>query len=281
MTGAGARAGPPGGGGKSVVVVGAGAVGLCSAYYASLAGHRVAVIDRGGLQRDCCSMGNAGLIVPSHFVPLAAPGMIGMALRMMRDPASPFYVRPRLSADLIEWGWLFTRAATEERVERAAPLLRDLNLASRRCFEELADVLDADFGFARNGLLMLCRTHETMADEARNAARANWLGLPADVLDAKQTAELEPGIRMDVLGSVYFPLDCHLAPARFMSALQYRLEQSGVRFEWQTEVSGWRAGGGRGRAAPTSRGGGAAGEVVLAGGGGGARGGGGGGGRAP
>src|SRR4051812_9118687 len=194
MTSGGGPGAGPTGSGKSVVVIGAGVIGLCSAYYASRAGHRVTVIDRGGPSRDCCSMGNAGLIVPSHFIPLAAPGMIGMALRMMRDPASPFYVRPRLSADLIEWGWLFTRAATEERVERAAPLLRDLNLASRRCFEELADALDADFGFARNGLLMLCRTNETMADEARNAARANRLGLPADVLDAKQTAELEPGI---------------------------------------------------------------------------------------
>ena len=106
--------GPPGGSGKSVVVVGGGVVGLCSAYYASLAGHRVTVIDRDGPTRDCCSMGNAGLVVPSHFMPLAAPGMVGMALRMMLDPASPFYVRPRLSADLLEWGWLFTRAATEE-----------------------------------------------------------------------------------------------------------------------------------------------------------------------
>src|SRR3954468_12727102 len=173
--------GGPTSGGRSVVVVGAGVVGLGSAYYASRAGPRVTVIDRGGLQRDCCSMGNAGLIVPSHFIPLAAPGMIGMALRMMGDPASPFYVRPRLSPDLLEWGWLFTRAATEERVERAAPLLRDLNLASRRCFEELADGLGADFCLAGNGLLMLCRSHETMADEARNARLAHRLGMPAEV----------------------------------------------------------------------------------------------------
>src|SRR4051794_13941437 len=176
MTSGGGPGAGPTRGGKSVVVIGAGVIGLCSAYSASLAGHRVTVIDRGGPSRDCCSMGNAGLIVPSHFIPLAAPGMIGMALRMMLDPASPFYVRPRLSADLIKWGWLFTQAATEERVERAAPVLRDLNLASRRCFEELGNAL-GDFCLARNGLLMLCRSHETMADEARNAARAHQLGL--------------------------------------------------------------------------------------------------------
>src|SRR5690348_2518373 len=186
--------GPPGSG-KSVVILGAGVVGLSCAYYASLAGHRVTVIDRGGRARDCCSMGNAGLVVPSHFVPLAAPGMVGMALRMMRDPASPFYIRPRLSAELLEWGWLFMRAATEERVERAAPLLRDLNLATRRCFEELDEVLEADFDFARNGLLMLCRSEEAMADELRTANVARGLGLPVEVLDAKETVRLEPGFR--------------------------------------------------------------------------------------
>lgn len=259
-------AGPPGAGGKSVVIVGGGVVGLCSAYYASLAGHRVTVIERGGPSRDCCSMGNAGLVVPSHFVPLAAPGMVGMAMRMMLDPASPFYVRPRLSAELLEWGWLFTRAATEERVERAAPLLRDLNLATRACFEELSCVLDGGFDFERNGLLMLCRSEETMADERRTARLARELGMPADVLDAKQTADLEPGVRMDVAGCVYFPLDCHLSPAKFMGALQDHLERTGVRFEWHTEATGWRASGSKAAAVRTSRGDFAADEFVLAGG---------------
>jgi D-amino-acid dehydrogenase len=253
-------------GGKSVVIIGGGVIGLCSAYYAARAGHRVTVIDRGGPCRDCCSMGNAGLVVPSHFVPLAAPGMVGMAMRMMLDPASPFYVRPRLSADLLEWGWLFIRAATAERVERAGPLLRDLNLVTRRCFEELDEALAADFDFARNGLLMLCRTDDALVEEQRTAARAHALGMPAEVLDAKQTANLEPSVRMDVVGSVYFPLDCHLSPAKFMAALQDDLERSGVRFEWQTEVTGWRTNGTKAVAVRTSRGEVTADEFVLAGG---------------
>src|SRR5580692_5599599 len=97
--------------GRSVIIVGGGVVGLCAAYYAMQAGLNVTVLERGGPDHDSCSLGNAGMVVPSHFVPLAAPGMVGYGLRMMLNPESPFYVRPRLSRDLLRWAILFQRSA--------------------------------------------------------------------------------------------------------------------------------------------------------------------------
>src|SRR5438067_8661372 len=124
---------------KSIIVIGGGVIGLCTAYYALQKGHRVTVLERGGPDHDCCSLGNAGMVVPSHFVPLAAPGMVGLGLRMMRDPQSPFALKPRLDPEMLRWGWRFCRAATAAHVERSAPLLRDLHLASRQLFVELAE----------------------------------------------------------------------------------------------------------------------------------------------
>src|SRR5437763_8610552 len=121
---------------KSVVVIGGGIIGLCTAYYAMRKGHRVTLVERGGPGHDSCALGSAGMIVPSHFTPLAAPGMVAMGLRMLWNPESPFCIRPRLSGELLSWAWKFFRAANAAWVERSAPLLRDLNLASRRCFEE-------------------------------------------------------------------------------------------------------------------------------------------------
>ena len=112
---------------KHILIVGGGVIGLCTAYYCAARGHRVTLVERGEDQHDCCSIGNAGLVCPSHFIPLAAPGMVGTALRMMLDPESPFYVRPRLDWDLLDWGWKFHRAANPRQVERAAPLLKELN----------------------------------------------------------------------------------------------------------------------------------------------------------
>src|SRR5205814_7547679 len=130
---------------KHVLVVGADIVGLCVAYACSTKGHRVTLSERGGANRGGCSSVNAGMIVPSHFVPLASPGMVELGFRYMWNPESPFYVKPRLSADLLDWGWNFRRASTRARVDRAAPLLRDLHLGGRECYREWARTWDDDF----------------------------------------------------------------------------------------------------------------------------------------
>jgi D-amino-acid dehydrogenase len=236
-----------------VVIVGGGVIGLCAAFYCARRGWRVTVVERNGEQRDGCSYGNTGMVVPSHFVPLAAPGMVALALRWMWNPASPFYVKPRASWDLLDWGLKFWRAANVAQVRRAAPLLCDLALASRECYAELASQHD-DFGRAERGLLALCKSAHTLDEEAKAAELARTLGITAEVLDAKQTAAREPGMRMDVAGSVYFPQDSNLAPDRLMPSMQRRLAAAGVDFAWDTEVTGWRSEGRSIRAAVTSRG---------------------------
>ncbi len=221
---------------KRIVIVGAGVIGLCTAYYCARRGFEVTVLERRAAQRDGCSLGNAGMIVPSHFIPLAAPGMVALGLKWMWNPASPFYIKPRGDADLLRWGLGFWKAANAEQVRRAAPLLRDLSLASRAAYEELAALPNFDFGLTQKGLLMLCKERHSLEEEAKTAAFASELGIPAEVLDAKQTAALDPGVRMDIAGAVYFPMDCHLMPARFVAALQDQCKKLGVRFVWETEV---------------------------------------------
>lgn len=88
---------------RDLIIIGGGVIGLSVAYFAQRAGLSVTILDRNPPESDSCSTGNAGMVVPSHFVPLAAPGMIGMGLRSMLNPESPFYIRPRLDPDLIAW----------------------------------------------------------------------------------------------------------------------------------------------------------------------------------
>ena len=252
--------------GKQILIIGGGVIGLSTAYYAARKGHSVTLIERNAAQRDGCSFGNAGMVVPSHFVPLAAPGMVALGLKWMWNPRSPFYVKPRFSRELLAWGLKFWRASTPEHVRRAAPLLRDLSLASRACFEELAALPDNDFGLVKKGLVMLCKTEHAWEEEARTATKARELGIPSEVLDARKTAALDPNVRMDVAGSVFFPKDCHLLPHRFMVCLQRQLELSDVKFHWNTEVTGWRGSGNRISAVETTQGDLTADEYVLCGG---------------
>ncbi|HMJ56906.1 MAG TPA: FAD-dependent oxidoreductase [Polyangiaceae bacterium] len=252
--------------GKDVLVVGAGIIGLSIAYYATRKGHRVRVLDRGTPASMGCSYGNAGMIVPSHFVPLAAPGMVALALRCMADPESPFYLKPRPSAELAAWAWRFFRSANAEHVARAGPFLRDAHLQSRACFQDWSDEWGEDFGLSRRGLLLLCKTEHGLKEEARTAEVGRELGIPSELFSASDAMRLEPDLRMEVAGAIYFPLDCHLSPRRLMAALIGQLDKAGVAFHWETSVEGWRERNGRIQAARTSRGELVADEYVLAGG---------------
>jgi D-amino-acid dehydrogenase len=225
---------------KHVLIVGGGVIGLSCAYYCLRRGMRVTVLDRNPEEHEGCSFGNAGMIVPSHFVPLAAPGMVALGLKWMWDPQSPFYIKPRPSLDLLGWCYRFWRSASREHVERSGPLLRDLHMASRACYEEWANLAGNAFGLEKRGLLMLCKTSHALEEEVTTAEQARRLGIAAEVLDAKQTSVLEPHISMDIAGAVYFPNDCHLAPRLLMKWLLAEVKKSGGEVKWQTEVSGWR-----------------------------------------
>lgn len=251
---------------KKVVIVGGGIIGFCTAWYCRQAGHEVVLLERGSPQRDCCSLGNAGLIVPSHIVPLAAPGMVSMGFKMMWNPESPFYIKPRISADLFDWGMKFIRACKPEHVQRAAPLLRDLNFASKRLFEEFAALPGMAFGFVKKGCLNLCKTEARLHEEAELAEFSRSLGMPAEVLSADEVRRLDPGVDMDMIGAVFFPEDAHLSPSRFMAELTDRVSDTGVEIRWQTEVTDWSRNGDRIQAARTNSGDIAGDEFVVAGG---------------
>ena len=224
-----------GGSVKKVAIVGGGVIGLCAAYYCAERGMRVTVLERNGERRDGCSYGNTGMVVPSHFVPLAAPGMVALALKWMWNPASPFYIKPRPSVDLATWGLRFWRAANVEHVKRAAPLLGRLHLESRALYEELAAGRN-DFHFEKRGVLVLCRTEHALEEEAALVDQARALGLHAEVLDKKGIERLEPEMRIEALGAVHIAEDCNVEPRVLMDALQARCAAAGVEFRWGYEV---------------------------------------------
>jgi D-amino-acid dehydrogenase len=248
---------------KRVVVIGAGVVGLCVAWSLRQRGHEVVLVERERDGGDSCSLGNAGLISPSHFIPLAEPGKIGKALTSFLDSRSPFYLKPRLDLDLVRWGLTFLRASLPARARRSAPVLRDLMLASRALHLELADALGDAQRLETRGLLMLCRSQAGLDEEAHIAQQAHALGIEAEVCTAARAAEIDPGARMQIAGAVHYPGDAHLVPMRFVPALVDSL-RGRAELRFGHEVTGWRAEGGRIAAALTRYGEIAGDEFVLA-----------------
>ncbi|MBT1685972.1 NAD(P)/FAD-dependent oxidoreductase [Dawidia soli] len=212
---------------KDIAVIGGGVIGLSTAYYLQQAGHRVTIFEKGRLD-DTCSIGNAGMVVPSHIVPLAAPGMIAKGIRWMFNARSPFYVRPRLSGDLIKWGLKFYHHANADHVRRSAPLLKEISLLSKDLFRQWKQTGAFDFGYDERGLLMLYQTAETEKEEIEAAHLANRHGVQAEILRPADVQKLEPDVRVTARGGVYFPGDAQLIPQQLIAGLAWHARQNGV-----------------------------------------------------
>jgi D-amino-acid dehydrogenase len=246
-----------------IFIIGGGVAGVCSAYYLTEQGARVTLVDQGDIAAGS-SYGNAGLIVPSHSLPLAAPGALASGLRWLLDPESPFYIQPRLDLALLGWVLRFTAACTESRMRQSIPVLRDLGQASRALHAQLAALDGMDYGYAARGLLMLYNTRRGFAAGQEEAQLLTEFGLTTEVLDGAQARQREPVIRPEVLGAVRFPGDAHLTPALFMSQLARRVEAAGANILTRTEVLGFETGGRTVKRVRTTRGDFAPRQVVLA-----------------
>ncbi len=244
-----------------VVIIGGGVIGVCTAYYLTERGRRVTLVEQGAIAGGC-SYGNAGLIVPSHSLPLPVPEVIASGLKWIFDPESPFYLRPRFDLDLFVWLFRFVAAATEKRMRLAVPVLRDLAYASLGLWDELAKQVDC--AYERRGLLTLYLTEPGLKSGIKDAQIIEQYGVPAQVLDAAAVREIEPCIRPTVVGGVYYPDDAHFTPDRFVRGLAHLAERKGADIRTATEVLQLETAGRKVIKVKTTRGDFQAEQVVLA-----------------
>lgn len=209
------------------IVIGGGIIGLSSAYYLQKKGWNVTLLDKTDLS-DNCSYGNLGMIVPSHFVPLAAPGMVAQGIRWMFNNKSPFYVKPSLNKDLISWGIRFMKSATAQNVQRAAAPLLNLHLYSKVLYEELQKAPGFNFALENRGILMYFKTERAGEEEVKIAEKAKAMGLDVQILTKQEVQSLEPATGLDILGAIHYRCDAHLYPNKLIPQLIQHLRMEGV-----------------------------------------------------
>ena len=220
---------------KEVVIIGGGIIGLCSAYYLQKEGCAVTIIDQSGMTKGA-SFVNAGYITPSHIIPLSAPGMITKGLKWMFDTASPFYVKPRLDKDFLKWAWAFKKSATASKVEKAIPIIKEINILGRTLYEEIKQSGDFNFHYERKGLLMLYKTDKAGEEEWEVGQRAIKEGLNVNHITAEEVKKMEPNAAIDCKGAVYFDSDAHMTPKEFMAEMVSYLKEKGVTFYTHEKV---------------------------------------------
>ncbi len=246
---------------KQVVIIGGGIIGLCSAYYLQQSGHQVTVLEQGSYQEGA-SHGNAGMLVPSHVVPLAAPGVISQGIRWLFRRDSPFRIKPRLDPALAAWLWQFRRYCTEAHVEASMPLLRNLSLASVELFAALSK--EFSFEFERNGLLMVHSSKKGEKENIKYAQKAQKVGLLVDILDQKALRALEPTVQPQMTGGAFYKQDAHINPGAFVREARSFLSNQGVDCKENVTVTGFTLQENQVTGVQTTQGNIAADEVILA-----------------
>ena len=221
---------------SNVIILGGGAIGLTTAYYLNRSGFNVTIIDADEPNSETnCSWGNLGMIVPSHIVPLAAPGVIKQGLKWLLDAESPFSIEFKPSLELLSWLLKFRKAANPSHGERGAKLLQELGLRSRKLYLDIGKKID--IGLETNGILMLCNSESALEEEFKISKMARDLGMEAIDLDQSGVQKIETGMRVDVKGGVHYPLDCNIDPILFMPLMKKHLVQNGVNINYNKPVT--------------------------------------------
>ena len=247
-----------------ILIIGGGIIGVTAAYFLAEAGADVTLVEKGDIAAGS-SYGNAGLICPCHSEPIPRPGVLTQGLKWLLDPESPFYIKPRLSPDLVAWLWRFQAHCNETAVQRAIPLLRDMQRQSLRLYQALIKQEQIDCDFEKKGGLTLFRTEAGLAKGHHEVAAMGRFGLQMELLpDAAAVRALEPSIHPDIVGGIHYQEDAHINPARFVYALAERAQAKGATLLTGTEVLGFDMGERGLTAVRTSRGKLAAQQIVLA-----------------
>lgn len=222
-----------------VLVLGGGVIGVASAYYLSLAGHEVTVVERATEVARETSFANGGQISWSAASPWSAPGIPRTALKWMLQPHSPFVVRPRLDPAQWRWLWQAARNCARARFEHNKERMLSFARYSHECLTALRRDIGIEYDGRARGTLVLYRSRKELEAAARDDALYDRLNVRRRVLDLIGCVTQEPALSRvaeKIAGGIYFPEDesgdCHL----FTLELARRAQQRGVRFALSTTV---------------------------------------------
>ncbi len=226
----------------TVVVIGAGVIGLSTAYALHRAGETVTVIERNPGPGEATSFANAGGLCPSFAGPWAAPGMMRKAVKWLFAPSAPLKIRP--TADLRQWRWL-AAFARECDARRSADNKRAMQTIAHYSHARLGELLSETglvFDHGTSGILQTFRSRDALAGARRASAVLTEMGIKHSLLDSAEISQVEPALarsRLSFEGALHFPADGTGDAHAYCRAMAGWLADAGVCFLYQTEATGF------------------------------------------
>ena len=246
-----------------VIVIGGGVIGVSAAYYLARQGIDVTLIEQGDIAAGS-SWGNAGLICPNHSEPIPGPGVLGQGLKWLLDAESPFYIKPRLDPALIRWLWRFRNYCNEDALNRAVPLLRDMQRASLQLYHAILDDEKIDCDFETSGGILAFRTQTGFEQGVHHAESMQRHGLRSKIITSDAVHSLEPALHPAIVGAVQHLEDAFISPHSFVFGLADAARKHGAALLTDTKLLGFATSNGKITAVWTNKGDFQPQQVVLA-----------------
>lgn len=223
-----------------VVVLGAGVIGITTAYYLSEKGHRVTVVDSAGELASGASGGNGGQLSYSFTDAMASPALLAKMPRLMMGLDPAFYIRPRINGHLIRWGLSFLSQCTTRKHHQNTTEILKLSLLSSTLMEQIRSRVPLDFTFRQSGKLVMLPTPAARAQAEETCQLKRQHGCDVNLVTMARAAELEPAIKHlknTYLGAVYSKYDEVGDSQEFTRGLgKWLAENRGVDFKLNTSV---------------------------------------------
>lgn len=222
-----------------ITILGAGVIGVTSAYYLAKAGHEVTVLDRQAGPALETSFANAGEVSFGYCSPWAAPGIPQKALKWIFMEHAPLILRPKLNGPMLSWMLQMLRNCTAERY--ALNKSRMLRLAdySRLALAEVRAETNIDYDQRMQGTLQLFRTQAQLDASAKDVKALAADGIPFEVLDPAGCIRVEPAlahVREKIVGGLLTPKDETGDCFKFTNLLAEKAVSLGVRFVWGVNI---------------------------------------------
>ncbi len=240
-----------------VIVLGAGVLGVTSAWYLARAGHEVTVIDRQPGPALETSFANAGEVSPGYSSPWAAPGVPLKALKWMFQRHAPLVIQPRLDWQRISWMARMLANCTSAAYATNKSRMVRLAEYSRDCLYELRSETGIQYDQRMQGTLQVFRKAEQMDAAGKDIEVLRADGVPFEVLDRAGCVAAEPGLAASaerIVGGLRLPGDETGDCFKFTNRLAEMAAAAGVTFRWGVGIEALETEGGRISAVRTDRG---------------------------
>jgi D-amino-acid dehydrogenase len=220
-----------------VAVIGAGIVGVTSAYELACDGHEVTVFERQASVAAETSFANAGVVAPGYVTPWAAPGMPGKVLKQMFGSHAAVRLARPFSPALLAWVWRWWRACRPSVYQANRSRMIRLARYSLERMHTLSAQLQLDYEQAQ-GLTVLLRTPRDLTLARPGVKLLADLGVNCHVIDAARARELEPGLNAEtpLHAALHLPNEEVGNCRQFAHLIKQYAQQHGALFRFHREV---------------------------------------------